>query len=210
MQAAELQRHAQHPWSGRTVDRDFVVVADPDGEFWEGSLVDAQRAAVVNARGGAALPCDPRLFKKSGVGGFAKRAWGAGWPLDYQTPTMCCPLTIWVELTHKRIYWAARLVPKELKLEAAKAGTLFTTGFVRLIGMQSQHHGWQSPVQASKETQPVSFDALGKPDERCGWTVGGEGTIHPQGAGFYDFALYGMMPDVRVVWLAASIAHTGL
>lgn len=74
-----------------------IVVWDPKGDYWEGSLVDDATARIVQTRGGAVLPTTPEHFKRSGCGGFFKRAWGAGWPLDYAAPKLCCPMVLFVD-----------------------------------------------------------------------------------------------------------------
>jgi hypothetical protein len=197
----EPQRKRQdghRAWAGLAQDRQHIVVHDPSGEFWDGGVVDAQRAEILGQRGGVVLPCDPVLFRKSGVGGFMKRAWGAGWPLEAAASESFCPITLWAEVTHRRVHWAARLIPSPGP----------TTGFLRLIGLPSHASGWSAPVQAEGGGL-VSANTLGDPDEDGGWTVGGRGVVQLRGPGFYDFALYGMMPGVRCVWLAASLAQSG-
>ncbi len=98
--------------------KQYIVVEDPENSYWEGALVDEQRAGQLRARGVALLPCLPDMFRRSGVGGYARRAWGAGWPLDSAVPRMVAPLTVYLAPeagTH--VYWLARLVCDQELLE---------------------------------------------------------------------------------------------
>ena len=88
----------------------FIVVDDPTREFWSGSLVDSNRNRMLEARGVVTLPILPQLAKLSGVGGYAKREWGAGFPLDFLIPKMCCPLTMFCTRDYHHITWVARLL----------------------------------------------------------------------------------------------------
>lgn len=197
-EAAPKRQDLHRSWAGLAQDRQHIVVHDPSGEFWDGGVVDSQRAEILGQRGAVCLPCDPALFRKTGVGGFMKRAWGAGWPLDAAAAESFCPITLWAEITHRRVHWAARLIPSPAA----------STGFARLIGLPSHASGWSAVVQAEGGGL-VKAETLGDPDEDGGWTVGGHGVVQLRGPGFYDFALYGMMPGVRCVWLAASLAQSG-
>jgi hypothetical protein len=194
-------------------NKHYIVVHDPEGEFWEGSLIDADRANQLQGRGAAVLPVMPELFKLSGVAGFSKRAWGAGWPLDYSAPRMCCPLTLYMPsagdpITRERssnvVYWLARLVADPALDERVEAGDKFegTLRFTPDSGqVSSLHAGYTSKGTA------VSIRELGRRDARGGWTVAGSGVVTPGAAGFYGFALYGTAPGFRVVWVAASLAE---
>jgi len=180
---------------------DHVVVWDPTGFFWEGSLIDATKARALEAQGGIALECRPELFKLAGVAGYHRRAWGAGWPLDFLAPRMSCPLTLYVLTQHRRLHWCARLVPETRSLAAAREGKPFD-GMLRVVGDSAGHGHHASLTQDSK---PVDMRALGKLDVRDGWTIRGDAALHPSVDGYYGFGLYGTAPGVRVAWAALTV-----
>ena len=70
-----------------------VVVDDPSGQYWEGALVKGREGHILRSRGVIVLPVDPRMFRFSGIGGYMKRSWGAGFPLTNVVPALNCPLT---------------------------------------------------------------------------------------------------------------------
>lgn len=191
----------------------WIVVWDPQNEWWEGSLVDESRARQLEARGVALLPCMPELFKLAGVGGYAKRAWGAGWPLDYGAPRMACPLTIYMPRaddpagrvrTTNTLYWKARIVPSDEVRARLLEGAVYD-GVLRLAADSGQ----AGPLHAglTPRAPAPDFRKLGQPDAHGGWTIGGNGTTTPTVQGFYNYALYGAAPGFRVVWLAATVAE---
>ena len=180
----------------------WIVVEDPKGEYWEGSLLSLPVSRQLKARGAAVLPIDPNLMKRSGVGGFMKRAWGAGYPLDYQRHAMCCPLTIYATVRHAKLHWVARLVPGDRIAKLVAEGKPFE-GSLQLTADSSQmgtHHAGMQQHQP-----PVASRDLGKLDELGGWLVGGESVVRLAMDGHHGFGLYGSMPGVRVAWLAATI-----
>jgi hypothetical protein len=194
------------------VDKHWIVVWDPRAEYWEGSLVDELRARQLEAHGVALLPCLPELFKLSGCAGFAKRAWGAGWPLDYAVPRMSAPLTLYLPRADdpstrtragQRLHWKARIVPSDDIRGHVVEGRVYE-GSLRMATdnahASTMHSGF------APQTPPVDMRALGALDAEGGWTVGGAGTCSPASAGFYGFALYGTAPGFRVVWVAAAVA----
>jgi hypothetical protein len=194
------------------VEKHYIVVWDPKNDYWEGSLVDELRAKQLEARGVALLPVQPELFKLAGVGGFAKRAWGSGFPLDHATPRLAAPITLFLPRADdpssrvrstQRLHWKARIVPSDDIRGLLAEGKKYE-GTLRL----SVDNGAASPLHAGFTTQtpPIDMRALGPLDESGGWTVGGHGICTPACNGFFGFALYGAAPGFRIVWLAASIA----
>lgn len=185
-----------------------VVVWDPEGDFREGSVVDGANAPVLRARGATLLPCDPELFKRSGVGGYMRRGWGAGWPLDHGAARLVCPLTLWMGPSHRIVHWCARLEPDPKRAaEAREKGLGDLQGFLRLAADSTQSTAHQAAVGAV--AQPVDGRQLGRADARGGWTVGGETRVTPSGEGHFGFALYGMLPGIRVAWAALSAVEDG-
>ncbi len=187
-----------------------IVVWDPAGEYWEGSLVDDKVAAALVPRGVVLLPVQGDLLVRSGIGGFCKRAWGAGWPLNYIAPRMCCPLTIFIpaaiaaDSPPRTLHWAIRLVPEVGHVAAAKEGARFTQGVIRIVADTSQAMARTSAI--ATQDPPHDGSKLGKLDEHGGWALMGCGRIHPQSDGYYGFGIYGTMPGVRVAWAALSLA----
>lgn len=180
---------------------DYVVIEDPEGRYYEGSLVEQSRAAQLTARGVAVLPLSGALMKISGAGGYVKRAWGAGWPLDTLHPVMAAQVLLYVDPTCSRVHWLARLVPSEASEQRAKEGVP-PQGSLRIAADSSQ----RSPNAARLVPQDPTLDAsrLGRPDARGGWTVGGKAALSCPVPGPAGFALYGHAPGLRVLWAAVS------
>lgn len=179
-----------------------IVCWDPADEYWEGSLVADTAEAAIKLRGGVLLPVEPVYFRQSGIGGFFRRSWGAGWPLDHLTPKPACPITLYVPQEHRVMHWRLRLVPDARFMGAAKEGRAFTEGQVMIIPESSRCGGHKAGL--TPERGPVTARELGKVDDFDGWTVEGRARLHPPADAFYEFVVYGTMPGVRVAWAAAS------
>jgi hypothetical protein len=174
-----------------------IVVWDPTGEHPEGALFNDVQAMSLAARGVALLPVAPRLFAASGVGGYARRAWGPGVDLDVQLPRLSCPLTIYLAKEMRALHWLARLVPSASG--AAHHGQLRLTADSNQPG--TQNASFQPAGNA------VDLRALGAPDAHGGWTVGGKGGVSANLDGYAGFALYGTGAGLRVTWAALSQAE---
>ncbi len=176
-----------------------IVIEDPADEFWEGAVVVPSQANVVESRGGVVLPCDPRLFRLSGIGGFHRRAWGSGVPLGTSIPKMHCPMTIYVAAELHSLHWAARLVPDfDRRVEPPYTGQL------RIAADTGQPYAISGGV-GSIDDGRQHLARLGEPDERGGWTIRGRGSLQASNDGFVGIALYGMAMGLRVVWSAVSL-----
>jgi hypothetical protein len=181
-----------------------LVVWDPKGEFWEGAVVDDVRARALEARGVAVMPCIPDLFMRSGVGGFAKRAWGSGWPLDHTVPRMFAPLTVFVRApdpgsSHQkqpRLHWRMRLAP----LGDGAPGL----GVIRVASDSSQHNPHKLTMSYGEQDH-VDVSRLEAPDAAGGWTIGGSAMICVPGDAHYPIGFWGAASGCRCVWVAASI-----
>ncbi len=182
----------------------WVVVHDPEGKFWPGAVVDALRANQLRPRGVALLPVVPQLFKLSGVGGYAKREWGAGWPMDEAVPRIHSPLTMYCVGEHTKFHWLARLVADQ----RFGAGATFD-GSLRLAADHNQPNPLKVGLAPDPTRPSVDMRALGAPDVRNGWTVGGHATAKVPQDGHYGFGLYGSAPGLRVAWAAISLADHG-
>jgi hypothetical protein len=185
-----------------------VVIWDPDGDYWEGAIVDSQRVNELRARGVALLPCVPEVFRLAGCSGFAKRAWGAGWPLDTVVPAIVCPLTIFApaQPVLRTLHWSARLVPAESGRARLAAGKEVAQGVLQLAASEQRSGQHRAVVSDSQDgTNAISIASLGKPDAEGGWTVEGRAFLHASSEGFYGLALYGCAPGLRVEWLASTL-----
>ena len=177
----------------------YIVVEDPEGTYYEGSLVDPLRAAKLTARGAVLLPVEPELFRLSGVGGYSKRAWGAGWPLDSVHPLAVAQLLLLCDPEHPGLHWCARLS----RSDAAQASEGHVVqGSLRIAADTSQRTPHN--LRLIPGDSPIDAGKLGKPDARGGWTVRGRATLQCASQGHYGLALYGMAPGLRVLWAAVS------
>lgn len=183
----------------------FIVVEDPNGEWWDGALVEEGRKAQLEARGVVLLPVIPDFFRKSGVGGYHKRAWGGGWTLNNTRPTMVAPLTVFCVHGFEVMYWAARVIaePEYVeRVEKDERGVF--SGFVRFVNDSSQVNPNKCGVS------PRDFVEMSTLDKRTfsegGFILRGAVRVSIPQDGHYGFALYGTAPGLRIVWAAASQA----
>lgn len=185
-----------------TEHQHYIVIEDPENQYYEGSLVDPQTAIQLKARGVAVLPCEPNLFKLSGAGGYFKRAWGAGWPLDSMHPKMSAQTALFCDTQHRALHWAARLAPTSDEVRELIGTPNGPVGTLRLAADTSQ----RTPNHAKLLPNGVAVDVrnLGKPDARGGWVVRGKATVSVMTEGVFGFALYGNAPGLRVLWCAVT------
>lgn len=183
-----------------------IVVWDPEEKYWDGAIVTEEQASTLRAYGAVLLPVSPELFKRSGCGGYAKRSWGSGWPLDYSAPTMCAPICMFIEPGFSHLAWAARLIP-DPQLRAAIAEGKRPAGVLRLTPTNAG--GFSLRTTFTADTTHVGVANLGELDEFGGWTARGEAKMQLTQGGYYEFALYGAMPGVRVGWVAATASGGG-
>lgn len=181
-----------------------VVVWDPEGDYWEGAVVESSVAARLGNRGVITLPVVPDHFKWSGVAGWAKRAWGAGLPLDSLVPAMAAPLTLYCHPEARGLTWAARLVPDVRADGQGPARRRAGEGMIRFTsdtGQRTVGKGQYSEV----EERAVLVRDFHEPDNNGGWTIRGRGHVSIGSEGHYGYSLYGTAPGLRVVWVAASL-----
>lgn len=185
---------------------EHIVVYDPAGEYWEGALVEEKHAKMLRAeRGVATLPVQSEMFRKSGVGGFHKRSWGAGWPLDSQVHMTVAPLTLFITDECSRLYWAAHLFADEAMTALLKEGGKLS-GQLRFIPDVAQLN--RNRLGYTDESIP--FEAANfkpPPEEGGGWIVEGCARVSVPVQDYYGFALYGAVPGLRVAWCAATVTR---
>jgi len=176
-----------------------IVVEDPEGQYFEGSIVDHSVAVQIRGRGGIALPADPTLFREMGNGGYFKRAWGSGWPCDHSIPTHFCPMTLFLTKEHQIVHWAARLVGDGETAGAAPPDSPGTIGFAAVPGRSNTMIAPLTP-----QTPPARIRDLGACDEQGGWIIKGHAHARIVADGHHSFALYGTGAGLRVAWAAAT------
>lgn len=179
----------------------YIVVDDPNDEYRDGSIVSATLNHQISNRGAVTLPVDPEVLRRSGVGGYHRRTWGAGWPLDSMAPRMTCPLTLWATPEHNSLAWVARLSGGQELLALAVSGERLE-GQLRLAS-DTTGGAYQAGLHGLEK--PVSMREIGPPDAQGGWTISGRASASIAVEGHYGFALYGVAPGFRVIWAAASL-----
>lgn len=183
-----------------------IVVWDPQNEYWEGALVSNDRAREIEQRGVCVMPVDTSLFAMSGAGGFFKRAWGSGWPLDHATPRHFANMTIFSPTgdpdgrTPRKLHWRARLARAP-----GYDGTL-DAGFVRLTADTAQISQHRLGLgHGPHDITMIAMKDIGAADKWGGWTVGGAASVLIRDSAHYPLSLYGMQRGIRLVWAAVSL-----
>lgn len=185
-----------------------VVVWDPKGEFWEGAIVEEAKSRELEQRGAATLPCVPEIFRLTGFAGYAKRAWGSGWPLDSRTPSHVCPLSIWTPSSDLRtLHWKAFVAPTDSGADRiARGQEVAGEGIVRLITGETRESVMRPGLSSHHQAKDPEISKLGAPRDG-GWIIGGFSNFSVPGAGLYALGLYGFAPGLRVVWVAATLTR---
>jgi hypothetical protein len=150
----------------------------------------------------ALLPVVPELFRLSGAGGYFRRGWGAGWPLDGVHPVMSAQMVLFCDRDRTLLHWCARLAQTEESEARRLAGTR-PQGQLRLAADTSQRT--PHALKLTPQGPPVDVSQLGAPDARGGWLIQGKSTLACPGEGHYGLALYGYAPGLRVLWAAVTV-----
>jgi hypothetical protein len=186
------------------MSRDRIVVWDPEGEYWQGGIVDAETASPLAARGVCLLPVQRELLKAGALSGFFFRSWGAGWPIEGSVPRMCCPMALRAAPFDSakpeapmRIYWAARLVPNEPDGDRR-------IGTIRIASDSGQQGAFGCGLSATERTAFDLAKLPARPDEWGGWTVGGDAYFGVASDITIGLGLYCSGPGLRVAWAAVS------
>lgn len=180
----------------------WLVVEDLAGQYWPGAVVDVLKANTLRTRGVSMLPVAPRMFRLSGVGGYAKREWGAGWPMDEHVPRLHAPITVYCKEDLGNLHWLARLAP-------AGGAPKQLDGSLILVSDAQQPNPLRLGITPDEREPRVEGRALGKLDDRGGWIVGGKARCRVPQDGHYGLGLHGAIAGLRVVWLAVSQAEHG-
>jgi len=185
------------------MSQDRIVVWDPEGEYWQGGIVDAETAVPLAARGVCLLPVQRELLKAGAISGFFFRSWGAGWPLEGSVPRMCCPMTLRATPFDSakpdapmRIYWAARLVPNDPHPHHV--------GTIRIASDTGQQGAFGCGLSVTDRTAVDLAKLPGHPDEWGGWTIGGDAMFGVASDITIGLGLYCSGPGLRVAWAAVS------
>ncbi len=180
------------------MSQQYIVVEDISGTYPEGAIIDDVARHKALSLGACILPINSYLFRRNGISGYTKRAWGSGWSFD-NIPKPIAPITLYGVPEHPVVSWAARIVPM------ADSDARKPAGFIRFVSDVSQRSVIQAGLAAdSRSKLVVDLSDLGDPDVDGGWIISGNGILNINGEGYYGFALYGNPSDVAVVWLAAT------
>lgn len=175
-----------------------IVVDDPAGVYWEGALVELARGHQLESKGVVVLTIDPELLKLGALGGFHRRAWGAGVAVSRRMPSLFCPLMIAATRDHRRVEWAARVI------HDARAETVASSGNLRLCADNSQMGAQNSGASLSNST---TIDLSATPVVEGGVVVRGSAQLSLGSDGLAGLSLYGSGYGARVVWLAAAVSR---
>ncbi len=179
-----------------------VVVWDPGGQYADGSLIDEAIERTLAPRGAVALPVMPEAFALAGVGGYTRRSWGSGSPLDGPLPRLSCAVSIYAMPDMRRLWWALRVLPSAEALARLADGLPVSSGHLAFVAAQSR--GGQRSA-TTPDRPPIVAAELGEPDAHGGWTLRGGAGFHPPMEGYYELAVYGACPGLRVAWAAATL-----
>lgn len=184
-----------------------VVVHDPTGTYWDGSLIQSTMKSMLATKGGVSLPIDAKTVTQGGASGWYKRAWGAGWPMDYPSSQLACRMLLAVPQGECVVNWAAMLVagpPIEEMLKVPDKLALMGNG---ILSLASDQQPSLQTATYTPTTQPVGLKGLEK-DLRAGkgtCIVQGRGAVRAERSGVHGFAIYGTMPGMRVAWAALAV-----
>jgi hypothetical protein len=176
-----------------------VVVDDPIHDYWDGAVISSAEAVAINARGGCTLPLLAEQLQVSGAGGYVKRSWGGGLPLDMRAPAIVAPLALHCEPRIRGLVWRARLVRDTIHPVAQPDGRVRFTG-------DTGRRGTHGAIYQELEKSSGLVREFPRPDAQGGWTIGGAGSVSAAIEGMCGFALYACAPGLRVLWVAASLA----
>ena len=171
-----------------------VVIFDPEGIELEGELLTGNRAEVARARGVVCLPVVPDAIRRSAFAGWAKRSYGSGWLYTSHQGTRGCPIMLHASPVLPIIHW---------KAQVAVDASLGTVGGTLRLAIDTAQLG-AHPAGLMPESNPVVIGALGEPDARGGWIVGGRARANIPADMFLALQLYGALAGARVQWFAVS------
>lgn len=177
-----------------------IILEDPTGEYWPGSLVTEERANALAARGVASMPVEPSLFHSSAVAGFFRRDWGAGWGIP-MVPGPCAAMLLYTVSGLHTLNWSAKIVPTPKLLEEMKAGKN-PSGLIRLV-TDSGQVGVSAGGLSNTDASVVDLSNLGEPGTD-GWIVQASARTDASSSTMIGYTLYGHAREMRVAWAALS------
>ncbi len=181
--------------------QDYIVLQDPEYQFYEGDLINEQWYRKMSNRDcTAAIKVNKEVLARHAIAGYFRRAFGKGVKLSDCTPDRLCPVSLFLvkSAVAKHIHWAARLVPDE-----SYAGD--RGGSLRLIADSSSSIYNTAGLSPSQENA-VDLSKLGEPDSTGGWSVQGYAPVSTAGDGPVSFVLWGAGRGFKVQWVAVSQA----
>ena len=157
----------------------WIVAEDLERRYLEGEVIDGVKARQAESWGAVVLPVDLNLMARSGIGGYYRRAWGAGLQLDGIAPHLLAPITLFLAKENARLLWRARLVPGNevrQRIDASEDVTPTFEGFLRIASDSAQDGPRRMGLTAKQSADMRSIDAhrLRAP---AGVVVGGEAAV---------------------------------
>lgn len=182
---------------------EWIVVEDLERKYFEGELLDTVRAKQAESWGAVVLPIDVALSKRSGVGGYYRRAFGEGLPMagNAMIPRAVGQMTLFLAQGSHKLTWKARVVPEAATLPGWIAGSTYE-GSIRIIPDGSQ----ESPFRFGLGNQNAHDMRAVLTTARTpqGLVISGDADVTVPQDGLYGVALYGRVAGFRLRWLAAS------
>lgn len=180
------------------IERNFVVINDPDANYWQGAIIERNTAHVLERRGVIMLPCEPELISKGALGGFYFRSWGSGYPLQ-TSQSMGCPMAIYCEPQYTKLHWkACIIVPEKTRAEGL-------TGTLALANDNTQQGivcgGIVGPMGVDSV---IDLSRLKEPDKNGAHIIGATISASCDRPGIHALCLYGYGRGARVAWVAIT------
>lgn len=169
-----------------------VIVHDSKNIYHDGAVVTPGDFEVMaRQRPMVSLPIDPARLRDTGAGAYVKRAWGSGWPVQQNIPSILASIVLHVPPEASRVEWVAHVVRTS---DAQPRGRLRLS-----LDTTSPVAGF--PVTQIQDSRPL---------EECepyegGLLVRGVSRVNVPHPSLQPLALYGMGGGgLAVAWLAAS------
>ena len=173
----------------------LIVVWDPAGSsaYPEGELLELHdpRLAIERERL-VTLPIAPELLDKSGCSGWLRRSFGHGFTHG-PSPKFGCSVVLYAVAGYPVISWAAKL--------SAGAG-MAPSGFLKLAGESGKPYSASGGLVSSGS--PIQMASVDFKRAQMEPIISGKCECVIASDGYLALALYGVLEDARVEWLAVS------